>query len=40
VLVNLFRALMTPARVRLRELTAQFEQVCRNAIPVVALVTC
>ena len=39
VLVNLFRALMTPTHVRLRELTAQFEQVCLNAIPVVALVT-
>jgi len=39
VLVNLFRSLMTPSRVRPRELTAQFEQVCLNAIPVVALVT-
>ena len=39
VLVNLFRSLMTPTRVRPRELTAQFEQVCLNAIPVVALVT-
>ena len=28
-----------PRRLRLRELSAQFEQVCLNAIPVVALVT-
>jgi phospholipid/cholesterol/gamma-HCH transport system permease protein len=28
-----------PKRLRLRELSAQFEQVCLNAIPVVALVT-
>ena len=39
VLVNLFRSLLAPSHVRLRELTAQFEQVCLNAIPVVALVT-
>lgn len=31
--------LVRPARLRARELTAQFEQVCLNAIPVVALVT-
>ena len=30
---------LRPARLRLRELSAQFEQVCLNAIPVVALVT-
>ena len=32
-------ALFRPHRLRPRELTAQFEQVCLNAIPVVALVT-
>jgi len=39
VLVQMVRSLFTPARIRLRELTSQFEQVCLNAIPVVALVT-
>ncbi len=38
-LVQLARSLVAPATIRLRELTAQFEQVCLNAIPVVALVT-
>ncbi len=33
------RSLVAPATIRVRELTAQFEQVCLNAIPVVALVT-
>ena len=32
-------SLFNPRTVRLRELTVQFEQVCLNAIPVVALVT-
>jgi len=31
--------LLRPRRLRLKELTAQFEQVCLNAIPVVALVS-
>ncbi len=31
--------LLRPARLRVKELTAQFEQVCLNAVPVVALVT-
>jgi phospholipid/cholesterol/gamma-HCH transport system permease protein len=39
VLVQLGRALLVPTSIRMRELTAQFEQVCLNAIPVVALVT-
>ena len=39
VLVQMVRSLLAPARIRLRELTSQFEQVCLNAIPVVALVT-
>lgn len=39
VLVQLARGLLVPTSIRLRELTAQFEQVCLNAIPVVALVT-
>jgi phospholipid/cholesterol/gamma-HCH transport system permease protein len=39
VLVQMGRSVFAPARLRLRELTAQFEQVCLNAIPVVALVT-
>jgi phospholipid/cholesterol/gamma-HCH transport system permease protein len=39
VLAQLVRSLLAPATLRLRELTAQFEQVCLNAIPVVALVT-
>lgn len=39
VLVKLFQSLLAPATIRLREVTAQFEQVCINAIPVVALVT-
>jgi phospholipid/cholesterol/gamma-HCH transport system permease protein len=37
--VSLAQALRAPRRLRLRELTAQLEQVCLNAIPVVALVT-
>ncbi|MGZ9074871.1 MAG: ABC transporter permease [Burkholderiaceae bacterium] len=37
--VGLGRSLIHPHTVRIRELTAQFEQVCLNAIPVVALVT-
>lgn len=32
-------SLLNPRRIRVRELSAQFEQVCLNAIPVVALVT-
>jgi phospholipid/cholesterol/gamma-HCH transport system permease protein len=39
VLVQGARSILRPTRLRLRELTAQFEQVCLNAIPVVALVT-
>jgi phospholipid/cholesterol/gamma-HCH transport system permease protein len=39
VLVQMARSLLAPAKIRLRELTSQFEQVCLNAIPVVALVT-
>jgi phospholipid/cholesterol/gamma-HCH transport system permease protein len=39
VLVQLARSLLAPGTLRLRELTAQFEQVCLNAIPVVSLVT-
>jgi len=38
-LVQMVRSLVKPATIRGRELTAQFEQVCLNAIPVVALVT-
>jgi phospholipid/cholesterol/gamma-HCH transport system permease protein len=38
-LVQLVRSLVVPTSIRMRELTAQFEQVCLNAIPVVALVT-
>ncbi|HYM47021.1 MAG TPA: ABC transporter permease, partial [Burkholderiaceae bacterium] len=37
--VGVARSLLHPHTVRVRELTAQFEQVCLNAIPVVALVT-
>ena len=37
--VGLGRSILHPHTVRLRELAAQFEQVCLNAIPVVALVT-
>ena len=37
--VGLARSALHPQTVRIRELTAQFEQVCLNAIPVVALVT-
>jgi phospholipid/cholesterol/gamma-HCH transport system permease protein len=37
--VGLASAILHPRRVRMRELSAQFEQVCLNAIPVVALVT-
>ena len=32
-------SVLHPARLRVKELSAQFEQVCLNAIPVVALVT-
>jgi phospholipid/cholesterol/gamma-HCH transport system permease protein len=39
VLAQIARSLVRPTRLRLREVTAQFEQVCLNAIPVVALVT-
>ncbi|HTN48183.1 MAG TPA: ABC transporter permease [Burkholderiaceae bacterium] len=39
VLAGLARTLVVRGRLRPRELTAQFEQVCLNAIPVVALVT-
>ncbi len=35
----LAQTLLKPSRLRLRELTAQLEQVCLNAIPVAALVT-
>ncbi len=37
--VGVAHSLLNPRAVRLRELTVQFEQVCLNAIPVVALVT-
>jgi phospholipid/cholesterol/gamma-HCH transport system permease protein len=37
--VGLLQSALHPGRVRVRELSAQFEQVCLNAIPVVALVT-
>ena len=37
--VGVGRSILHPHTVRLRELTAQLEQVCLNAIPVVALVT-
>jgi len=37
--VGVAHALLHPRSVRMRELTVQFEQVCLNAIPVVALVT-
>jgi phospholipid/cholesterol/gamma-HCH transport system permease protein len=36
---GLVTLLVVPKRLRVRELSAQFEQVCLNAIPVVALVT-
>ncbi|MGD9945018.1 MAG: MlaE family ABC transporter permease [Burkholderiaceae bacterium] len=39
VLHELARAALRPGRLRLRELFAQFAQVCVSAIPVVALVT-
>jgi len=39
VLTQLVRLLFVPKMLRLRELTAQFEQVCLNAVPVVSLVT-
>ncbi len=39
VFVGLGNAILSPASLRRRELTVQFEQVCLNAIPVVALVT-
>jgi phospholipid/cholesterol/gamma-HCH transport system permease protein len=35
----LFAALLAPHRLRIKEITAQFEQVCLDAIPVVALVS-
>lgn len=38
-LAFLAQTLLHPRRLRLRELTVQFEQVCLNAIPVAALVT-
>ncbi|MGH6610881.1 MAG: MlaE family ABC transporter permease, partial [Burkholderiaceae bacterium] len=37
--VGVLHSIFHPHHVRVRELTAQFEQVCLNAIPVVALVT-
>lgn len=37
--VGVAHSVLHPRSVRLRELTVQFEQVCLNAIPVVALVT-
>ncbi len=37
--VGVAHSLLHPGSVRVRELTVQFEQVCLNAIPVVALVT-
>lgn len=37
--VGILASLFNPRRIRMRELSAQFEQVCINAIPVVALVT-
>jgi phospholipid/cholesterol/gamma-HCH transport system permease protein len=37
--LGLLGVAVRPRRLRLRELSAQFEQVCLNAIPVVALVT-
>ncbi|MGZ8273157.1 MAG: MlaE family ABC transporter permease [Burkholderiaceae bacterium] len=37
--VGLLGTALRPRRLRLRELSAQFEQVCLNAVPVVALVT-
>lgn len=37
--VGVLHSIFHPHHVRIRELTAQFEQVCLNAIPVVALVT-
>ncbi|HQY27813.1 MAG TPA: ABC transporter permease [Burkholderiaceae bacterium] len=39
VLVELARVAVKPARLRWKELFAQFSQVCASAIPVVALVT-
>jgi phospholipid/cholesterol/gamma-HCH transport system permease protein len=39
VAVGLARSVAHPRSIRLRELSAQFEQTCINAIPVVALVT-
>jgi phospholipid/cholesterol/gamma-HCH transport system permease protein len=37
--VGIVGTVLRPRRLRIRELSAQFEQVCLNAIPVVALVT-
>jgi phospholipid/cholesterol/gamma-HCH transport system permease protein len=37
--VGLVRSLLNPRTIRVRELTTQFEHVCLDAIPVVALVT-
>ena len=37
--VGLGASLLHPRRIRVRELSSQFEQVCLNAIPVVSLVT-
>ena len=39
VVIGIGHSILHPHTVRMRELTAQFEQVCLNAIPVVALVT-
>jgi phospholipid/cholesterol/gamma-HCH transport system permease protein len=39
LLAALLESAVSPRRLRLRELTAQLEQACLNAIPVVALVT-
>lgn len=38
-LAALLQTLLSPSRLRVRELTAQLEQVCLNAIPVAGLVT-
>jgi phospholipid/cholesterol/gamma-HCH transport system permease protein len=39
VVLGLLRSIAHPRLIRVRELSAQFEQTCINAIPVVALVT-
>ena len=38
-LIGIGTSILHPRSIRVRELTAQFEQVCLNAIPVVSLVT-